>query len=88
MQKKDGFHLVGVKGDVQLGGVTFARVEFQQALAYEVVLVKTCDAYAFVFFFGASDLESANKLIGQTTVKFEAKNPGCGAATSTTPQKK
>lgn len=56
--------------------------------SYEVVLVKACEAHAFVFIFAASDVESANRLIGETTVKLDLKRSGCGGAALGTPQKK
>lgn len=81
-QNKEGLELVGRETEAQLGGVIFARVDFHQTLSYEAVLVKACDFYAFVFIFAASDLESANRLVAQTTVKLDAKNSGCRATTS------
>ncbi|HEY6384465.1 MAG TPA: hypothetical protein VIX91_02160, partial [Candidatus Acidoferrum sp.] len=78
----NGLELVGRETEAQLGGVTFARVDFHETLSYEAVLVKACDVYAFVFIFAASGLESANRLIAQTTVKLNVKNSGCRATTS------
>jgi hypothetical protein len=87
-QKEQGLDLVEAETEGRLGGVTFARIDFHQALSYEVVLVKACDVYAFVFIFAASDVESANKLIGETTVKLDLQKSGCGSATPDTPHKK
>jgi hypothetical protein len=87
-QKKEGLDLVQEEVEVQLGGVTFSRVDFHQTNSYEVVLVKACDVYAFVFIFAGSDLKSANSLVAATTVKLDTKNSGCGDATASTPQKK
>jgi len=87
-QKKEGLDLVAGETKGHLGGVTFARVDFHQTLSYEVVLVKACDAYAFVFIFAASDLQSANMLIAHTTVKLDMKISGCGGPTADTPTNK
>lgn len=87
-QKKQGLELVDQEAERQLGGVTFSRVDFHQTLSYEAVFVKACDAYAFVFVFAASDLQSANRLIAQTAVKLDMKTSGCGQSTASTPQQK
>lgn len=84
-QKKEGLNLVEANAEEQLGGVTFSRVDFRQTFNYEVVLVKACDAYAFVFIFGAPDLQSANTLIAHTTVKLDMKISGCGEPITSTP---
>jgi hypothetical protein len=87
-QKKDGLELVEGEAEGHLGGVTFARIDLQHAISYEVVFVKTCDVYAFVFIFVASDLASASRLIAQTIVKLDMKTSGCREATASTPQPK
>lgn len=87
-QKEQGLDLVEGETEGHLGGVSFARTDFHQTLSYEVVLVKACGAHAFVFIFAASDVESANRLIGETTVKLDPQKSGCGGATPGTPQKK
>ncbi len=87
-QKEQGLDLVEGETEGHLGGVTFTRIDFHQTLSYEAVLVKACDAYTFVFIFAASDVQSADKLIGETTVKLDLKKSGCGGANPETPQKK
>jgi hypothetical protein len=87
-QKEQGLDLVEAETEGRLGGVTFSRIDFHQTLSYEAVLVKACDAYAFVFIFAASDVESANRLMGETTVKLDLKKSGCGGPTPDTPHKK
>lgn len=86
-QKQQGLDLVETETEGSLGGLTFSRIDFHQTLSYEAVLVKACDAYAFVFIFAASDVESANRLIGETTVKLDLKKSGCGGATPDTHKK-
>lgn len=87
-QEKEGLELVEGEAEGHLGGVTFARIDFHHAISYQVVFVKACDVYAFVLIFVASDLESANRLIAQTTFKLDMKTSGCGQATASTPQPK
>jgi hypothetical protein len=87
-QKQQGLDLVGAETEGRLGGVTFSRIDFHQTLSYEAVLVKACDAYAFVFIFAASDVESAKRLMGETTIKVDLKKSGCGSATPDAPHKK
>ena len=87
-QKKEGLELVDGEPEGHLGGVTFARIDFHHAISYEAVFVKACDVYALVFIFAASDLESASRLIAQTTVKLDMKTSGCREATASTPQPK
>lgn len=87
-QKKEGLDLVEGKAEEQFGGVTFSRVDFRQTLNYQVVLVKACDVYAFVFIFAASGLQSVNMLIAHTTVKLDMKISGCGGPTADTPPSK
>jgi hypothetical protein len=87
-QKEQGLDLVEGETEGHLGGVSFARIDLHQTLSYQVVLVKACGAHAFVFIFAASDVESANRLIGETTVKLDLKKSGCGGATPGTPRKK
>jgi hypothetical protein len=81
-QKELGLDLAGTKGEAQLGGATFARVDFQGPLFYQAAFVKACNQYAFVFFFAAANLEGTNNLIAQTNVKLDMKKSGCHAATS------
>jgi hypothetical protein len=87
-QKEQGLDLVEAETEGRFGGVTFSRIDFHQTLSYEAVLVKACGAYAFVFIFAASDVESANRLMEETTVKLDLKKSGCGGPTPDTPHKK
>jgi len=87
-QNQQGLDLVQGETEGRLGGVTFARIDFHQTLSYEAVLVKACDAYAFVFIFASSDVESVNRLIEATTVKLDLKKSGCGGATPNSPRNK
>jgi len=79
-----------VKGDAegQLGGVPFARVDFRKDEAYEVVFVKACKRYAFVFIFAGPDLERVNVLIARTGVELDLQLSGCGPSKSVASQKK
>ena len=88
--KKEGLEFVEGTAEGQLGGVMFARADFRKPsrAGYEVVFVKACDEYAFVFIFAGPDLEVANRLIAQATVKLDMKKSGCGANTASSPQDK
>lgn len=77
-QKQEGLDVTGQWQKVELGGVTFTRVDFREGASYEAVFVRACESYAFVFIFAASDLESVNNLVAQSTVKLDSKTAGCG----------
>ena len=87
-EKNEGLDLVEGAVEGQLGGVTLARVDFRQSSLYEIVLIKACEVYAFVFIFAAEDLDSANALIAQTKIKIDMAVSGCRAMTEGPPQKK
>jgi hypothetical protein len=69
-----------VKGDAEgrLGGVPFARVDFRKDEVYEVVFVRACKTYAFVFIFAGPDMERVNGLIARTGVELDLQLSGCG----------
>jgi hypothetical protein len=74
--RQTGYELVQEKLNISFGGVSFARSDFRGAL-YEAVLVKSCDAQAFVFIFASSGKDTVDKLIGQTDLKLEPTRSGC-----------
>jgi hypothetical protein len=77
--RQTGYAVVQENLSVSLGGVSFARTDFKGAL-YEAVLVKSCDAQAFVFIFASSGRDTVDKLIGQTDLKLEPARSGCHTA--------
>ncbi|MGA2966935.1 MAG: hypothetical protein ABSD64_12040 [Terriglobales bacterium] len=74
--RQTGYEVVQENLNVSFGGVSFARTDFHGA-SYEAVLVKSCDAQAFVFIFASSSKDTVDKLIGQTDLKLEPVHSGC-----------
>jgi hypothetical protein len=77
---KEGFTTLGGTSESKLGGVTFARQDFQKGFVYEGVLVKACKTEALVFIFGAPDLDTVNKLVAATQLKLDSATSGCSPA--------
>lgn len=65
-----GFQHVDGEMVSYLSGISFLRADFVQKEVHETVLVATHNAYAFVFIFAGADLDSTNKLIASTKIKF------------------
>jgi len=86
--ESEGLQLVKSTGEEHFGGMLFSRSDFERSSMYEAVYAKTCDAFTLVFIFAGSDPQGVNKLIAQTRVKLDLKNPGCHDKSSTTPSKK
>jgi hypothetical protein len=88
--KNEGLELVEGTAEGQLGGATFARADFRKPsrAGYEIVFVKACDEYAFIFIFAGPDQEAASRLMAQSTVKLDMKKSGCGGNTVSIPQHK
>lgn len=61
----------------QLSGMNFARAEFRRTGHYEIVFVKACNAYAFVFIFAAPDSDDAIKLFKETDITLDTTKSGC-----------
>jgi hypothetical protein len=78
--RQEGFEAVEQNLQANLGGVSFARTDFKQGSVYEAVLVKSCDALAFVFIFTGSDGNAVNKLIAATDLKLDFVRSGCRPA--------
>jgi hypothetical protein len=77
--QKNGFKSVGGSSEGELGGVLFARTDFTKTgPAYEVVLVRACDAVALVFVFTGPDRDAVNKLIASTALRLDLPTSGCG----------
>jgi len=74
-----GYGAVQETLNVSFGGVSFARRDFRGAL-YEAVLVKACDAQAFVFIFASSGKDVVDKVIGETDLKLDSGRSGCHPA--------
>lgn len=77
---QEGFEPVRQNVAATLGGVSFARTDFKKGAVYEAVLVKACDAQAFVFIFTGSGPDAVNSLIKQTGVKLDPLRSGCHLA--------
>ena len=75
----EGFEPLSGGSETVLGGMKFAREDFQKESRYEAVLVKGCKAQAVVFIFAGSDRDEVTKLIGGTRVKFDLERSGCGS---------
>jgi hypothetical protein len=63
--------------DYQLGGVTFARMDFQREGRSEAILVKACEAQALVFIFAGNDAYEVNKLIASMKLKIDPAAAEC-----------
>jgi len=61
----------------QLGGVSFFRSDFRKDSKYEVVFIKSCDVYAFVFAFVGADVDAVDSLVLGTKVKLDLRQSGC-----------
>ena len=84
---KQGFTTLGGTSESKLGGVTFARQDFQKGFVYEGVLVKAYKTEALVFIFGGPDLDAVNKLVAATQLKLDPATPGC-SPTPTNPEQR
>jgi hypothetical protein len=65
-----GFEPVESEEKDHLGGLLFSRSDFRKNVAYQAVLVKICNGYAFVFIFAGAGLDRVNDLIAQTKVRL------------------
>ena len=63
------------------GGMSFARTDFRGPL-YEAVLVKACDAQAFVFIFASSNKDTVDALVAATSLKLDPVRSGCRSTSS------
>jgi hypothetical protein len=81
---KEGFTTLGGTSESNLGGVIFARQDFQKGFFYEGVLVNACKTEALVFIFGGPDLDTVTKLVAATQLKLDPATSGC-SVTSTRP---
>ncbi len=74
--RQTGYEPVQENLKTNFGGISFARTDFRGPL-YEAVLVKACDAQAFVFIFASSGKDLVDKLISATGLKFDPARSGC-----------
>ena len=76
-QTSMGLELVTDSTVSQLSGMKFVRADFRRTGHYEIVFVKACNAYAFVFIFTAPDSDDAIKLLKETAITLDATKSGC-----------
>ena len=76
-QTSQGLELVTDPTVGQLSGMRFARAEFRTTGHYEIVFMKACNAYAFVFIFAAPDSDGAIKLFKETDITLDTTKSGC-----------
>lgn len=74
--RETGYEPVEQNLKTSFGGMSFARTDFRGSL-YEAVLVKSCDAQAFVFIFASSGKETVDALIAATNLKLDPVRSGC-----------
>lgn len=76
-QTSQGLELVTDSNVAQLSGMRFARADFRRTGLYEIVFMKACNAYAFVFIFAAPDSDGAIKLFKETDITLDTAKSGC-----------
>ncbi len=76
-QASEGLELVTDATVEHLSGMRFSKAEFRKPGEHEIVLIKACSSYAFVFIFAAADSDGATKLFNQTGVTLDAAKSGC-----------
>ena len=77
--RSTGYEPVAENLKTSLGGMSFARTDFRGPL-YETVLVKACDAQAFVFIFASSSKDTVDALVAATSLKLDPVRSGCQPA--------
>jgi hypothetical protein len=76
-QITQGLELVKGAGEQRVGDVRFARADFRRTGQYQIVLIKACKAYAFVFIFAAPSPDGANAILTGTHIALAKTGLGC-----------